>query len=82
MAPFLTLVNCVDPKRTEQFLLTQDHVLDASVWFDCGELSAYVTVTPHSEMSTDWLRQCCVAGVGENHTPQKMTLVCARTRAA
>ena len=27
----------VDPKLTEEFLLTQDGVLDASVWFDHGQ---------------------------------------------
>jgi hypothetical protein len=82
MRPFLMLVNCVDPKRTEQFLLSQDDVVDASVWFDSGELNAYVTVSPESRVSPELLRGACAAHIGENHTPHHLTLVASRRRVA
>lgn len=76
------LVNCVDPKRTERFLLSQDDVVDASVWFESGELSAYVTVAPDARIDPDTLRFACAATIGENHAPQNVTLVSARRRTA
>jgi hypothetical protein len=78
----LMLVNCIDPRKTEEFLLSQDDVIDASVWIEAGELSAYVTVTPDARTNPDKLRYACAAHIGENHVPQNVTLVCARPRAA
>ena len=76
------LVNCVDPKRTERFLLSQDDVVDASVWLEAGELSAYVTVAAEAKVDPETLRFACAASMGENHAPQNVTLVCARRRIA
>jgi hypothetical protein len=76
------LVNCVDPKKTEQFLLSQEDVVDASVWLESGELSAYVTVLPEARINCDQLRGACAAHIGENHVPTNVTLVCARKRYA
>jgi hypothetical protein len=76
------LVNCVDPKKTEQFLLSQEDVVDASVWLESGELSAYVTITPDARVDSEMLRYACAAHIGENQAPQNVTLVCARRRVA
>jgi hypothetical protein len=76
------LVNCVDPKKTEQFLLSQEDVVDASVWLESGELSAYVTISPEARVDPEKLKFACAAHIGENHAPQNVTLVCARRRSA
>jgi hypothetical protein len=65
----------VDPKLTEEFLLTQDGVLDASVWFDQGQLRAHVTLAPAVRLDAHRLGDLCAATVGPEHTPREFVVV-------
>lgn len=67
----------VDPKHTEQFLLTQEDVLDASVWLDGGELSAHVTLAPGSRFDELGLRAVCEVELGHPQTPHQFVLMSA-----
>jgi hypothetical protein len=68
----------VDPKHTEQFLLNQEDVLDASVWFDGGELSAHVTLAPGATFDEIDLKHACETQLGYQQTPNQFVLVSAR----
>ncbi len=64
-----------DPKRTEAFLLQQDGVLDASVWFGVGGLQAHVTPVSHYAVCAVALREACVKGLGEAQAPESIVVV-------
>jgi len=64
----------VNPKVTEEFLLAQDDVLDASVWISDGALSAHVTPAPGANLDPSKLIGACFDGVGSLHTPKQITL--------
>lgn len=81
MRPHLAVVTGIDPRVTEQFLLRQPAVIDASVWYHRGRLHAEVEVVEGSTTPASLLNQC-VAALGPNQAPKDITLVCARPRAA
>lgn len=69
----------VDPKNTEHFLLTQDDVLDASVWFDGAALRAHVTLAPGATTDEHLLKRACMTQLGFDQTPSAFVLVAPRT---
>lgn len=64
-----------DPRRTETFLLQQDGVLDASVWFQGDDLRAHVTPVSHRAVCAVALREACVEGLGEAQAPESILVV-------
>lgn len=64
-----------DPKLTEAFLLQQDGVLDASVWYRGDRLRAHVTPVAHAVVCVDSLRAACVEGLGEEQAPEAILVV-------
>lgn len=76
------VVNKVDPKVTEQFLLTQADVVDASVWFEQGELSAHVTLLDTASITPRELRLRCACDLGLHLTPRHFVCLTARPTAA
>ena len=69
----------VDPKNTEHFLLDQDDVLDASVWFDGAGLRAHVTLAPGAKTDEQLLKRACLTKLGFAQTPDAFVLVAPRT---
>ena len=65
----------LDPKRTEEFLLQQDGVLDASVWFKGDHLRAHVTPVSHYAVCAVALREACVESLGESQAPESILVV-------
>lgn len=65
----------LDTKVTEQFLLSQPEILDASVWFDDGQMIAHVTI--HDKTGWDELRlgHACVQTIGTQLTPSRFVLI-------
>ena len=60
----------VDPRVTEQFLLNQEEVMDASVWLDRLGLHAHITPTPGTNVDTKKLMTVCAALIGVKQTPE------------
>jgi len=75
-------LNRVDPKITEHYLLTQPDVIDASVWFESGEMRAHVTLLDSTELTPRELRLRCACELGLHHTPKQFVCLSARPRAA
>ena len=69
-------------KVTENFLLTQVDVLDASVWMNDGQLMAHVTLTEGSRWTAGSLRTTCAKELGLEFTPSEVVLFGARMRVA
>ena len=65
----------VDPKDTEQFLLAQEDVLDASVWIDGGLLRAHVTLATGARVNELLLQRACQNQLGLMQTPQKIEVI-------
>ena len=78
----LRLVDGIDPKATESFLLTQPDILDASVWIDQGKMHAHVTVHENSTWSSGALKLACAEELGIHQTPAAIMFVYAKKRAA
>ena len=57
----------------------QEDVLDASVWYDGGELSAHVTLAPGAKFDEFDLRYACQTQLGFQQTPNQFVLVSPRT---
>jgi hypothetical protein len=76
------VVDGIDPKTTESFLLAQQDVLDASVWMSEGKLHAHVTVHDESSWSSGALKLACAEELGIHQTPAAIMFVYARQRAA
>jgi hypothetical protein len=72
----------VDPKVTEGFLLSQQGVLDASVWYVEGVMHAHVTLADTTEWTPRTLRLACACELGLHYTPREFVVLNARTRAA
>lgn len=72
----------VDPKITEQYLLTQPGVVDASVWFESGVMCAHVTLLDTSELGPHELRLQCACELGIHLTPKQFICLNARPKAA
>lgn len=75
-------VHHIDPKVTEQYLLTQPDVVDASVWFEQGEMKAHVTLLDSAVVTPRELRIQCACELGIQHTPKQFVCLSARSRAA
>lgn len=71
----------VDPRRTEALLQAQDGVLDASVWFNEGDLAAHVTVRDDAGWTPRELQAICLESVGIHQTPRTVLMVSARPTA-
>lgn len=64
-----------DPKRTEAFLLGQDGVLDASVWYGGERLQAHVTTVSDYAVCAVALQKACVDGLGEANAPESILVL-------
>lgn len=71
-----------NPDQTEGFLISQDEVEDASVWFDHGLLKAHVTVARDSKWSPETLTKACVETIGPSNTPCEFVVISRLPRAA
>jgi len=69
----------VDPKNTEHFLLAQEDVLDASVWYDGAALRAHVTLAPGAKTDEHHLKSACLTQLGFASTPNAIVVVAPRT---
>jgi hypothetical protein len=78
----LAIERSADPRLTERFLLTQPEVIEASVWFEHGELNAFVTLIDSARVSARDLRIECASNLGLELTPKHFVLQCARPKAA
>jgi len=67
-------------KVTEDFLLDQRGVVDASVWIDSGTLCAHVTLHEGAVCDFDDLKLRCEAKIGLAHTPYELVLIAAHRR--
>jgi len=76
------LTQGLDPKITENFLLSQPGVLDASVWFVEGQMHAHVTLSDMADWTPKALRLACACELGIQHTPREFVVLNARSRAA
>lgn len=65
----------VDPRKTEAFLLQQEGVRDASVWFGGERLHAHVTPVSHYAICEVELREACVRDLGEANAPESILVV-------
>ena len=72
----------IDPKVTEQYLLTQPDVVDASVWFEQGEMRAHVTLLDTSGLTPHELRLQCACELGVHLTPRHFVCLNGRPKAA
>jgi hypothetical protein len=72
----------IDFKRTEDLLISQPYVLDASVWSDGARLMAHVTVSDLAQWDERTLRLLCAQQLGLEHTPNEILLLSARAVAA
>lgn len=72
----------VDPKLTENFLLTQPDVIDASVWMRDDRLVAHVTLPDESAWTPRELQRVCAFELGLHQTPRDFFIVAARLKAA
>ncbi len=81
---FLTLIRGGNKrtKVTENFLLSQPDVLDASVWVNDGQLLAHVTISAGSNWTSRALQAACTKELGAKATPTELVLFWARTKAA
>jgi hypothetical protein len=57
-------------------------VIEASVWFEHGELNAFVTLVDSAQVSARDLRIECASNLGLELTPKHFVLQCARPKAA
>lgn len=64
----------IQPKLTEEFLLSLDGVIDASVWFDSDQLRAQVIVHEDVPWTSNALQQQCLLGLGIHQTPRSITV--------
>jgi hypothetical protein len=67
---------------TEEFLLNQPDVLDASVWMSDGRLMSHVTLSDGSAWTERSLRIACAREIGLEYTPSEIVLMGARIRVA
>lgn len=72
----------LDPKRTEDYLLSQRDVLDASAWYSDGRLHASVTLSEWAEWTVAALKRACCEDLGLHCTPADVLMLRAKNRAA
>jgi len=79
--PTLTVMpKGINPRLTEQYLLSMTEVIDASVMWSEGVLHAYVTVPDDLPVSRHALQSRCMEELGLHQTPRVITFMRARTR--
>lgn len=71
-----------DLKTTEHFLLAQDGVVDASVWFTEGELMANIIVFDVAQTCAEEIQSACLEHLGAHQTPSSIGVMAARRRCA
>lgn len=67
----------VNPKRTENFLLTLPDVVDASVWYGDEGLMAHVTVCGDQSLTSRRIQSECMNELGLHQTPREVFLIWA-----
>ncbi|MBN8690705.1 MAG: hypothetical protein J0L72_07930 [Armatimonadetes bacterium] len=82
MAVTTSMPKMIDPKLTESYLMNLVGVVDASVWWQDGDLNAYVTVLDESPFSQSDYKRCCVQDLGLHQTPRNITIEQRRLRVA
>jgi hypothetical protein len=71
-----------DLRTTEYFLLAQDGVLDASVWFAEGDIVANIVVFDGVSVRAEDLQRACLVELGAHQTPKNIMLMNTRNRSA
>lgn len=79
---FLSVENGINPAITEQFLLRQPEIVEASVWYTRGCLKAAVTLIEGARMEARSLQNKCRKLLGKNQAPVEITFSYARRLAA
>lgn len=79
---FLSVETGIDPCLTEQFLLRQPEVVDASVWYTRGCLKAAVTLLDGARLEARALQAQCRRLLGKNQVPAEITFCYAARIAA
>jgi hypothetical protein len=79
---FLSVHDGINPTVTEQFLLRQPEVVDASVWYTRGCLKAAVTLLEGARLEARSLQSKCRQKLGKNQAPVEITFSYARRLAA
>ena len=69
----------INPKLTEQFLLSCPEVLDASVLWSDGALFAFVTVGEQEDITPIEIQGNCMDHIGLHQTPRVIKLMRAGT---
>jgi hypothetical protein len=82
MIPALRLVQGVDTRLTQDFLLNQPGILDASVWMSEGRLCAHVTLEDEAGWTQRELKSACAIELGLHQTPSEFVMRLAKLRAA
>lgn len=77
----MNTVQFVNPKDVEAFLLDQDGILDASAWFEEGELVAQVTYIEGTPVTERAMIALCKLGLGEEKAPRRVMIHIAKPRA-
>ncbi len=72
----------INPKLTEEFLLSMTDVADASVFWLDGDLRASVTVIDDDLLGVADIQKLCMDELGLHQTPRSITLYRAKNRAA
>ena len=72
----------IDLKATESFFLSQDGVIDASVWFTDGDLVANIVVYDERKISAEDLKRACSLELGVRQTPKQLMLMTNGRRSA
>lgn len=75
MAPASHDPNSINPKRTEEFLLSLPEVYDASVWFTESGMVAHVTVSGDPSMTAKKIQLQCMDELGLHQTPREVYLI-------
>jgi hypothetical protein len=68
----------IQPKLTEEFLLAQEGVIDASVWHEQDGLRAHVTQLETAGNSERSLQSACLTELGAHQTPRAIMMLSAR----
>jgi len=71
-----------DLKTTEYFLLTQEGVLDASVWYTGGDMMANIVVYDGMSVRAEDLQRACMIELGAHQTPKNIMLMNSRRKTA
>ena len=70
---FLSVETGINPMLTEQFLLRQPEVVEATVWYTRGCLNAAVTLLDGARVEARALQTKCRQLLGKNQVPSEIT---------